>query len=61
MSYASFSIFALVCYIYLFLALLASQKNRLIFSFLILLVDMILWRYNFGFTTTSQFRYRLIR
>lgn len=43
MSYASFSIFALVCYIYLFLALLASQKNRLIFSFLMLLVAMILW------------------
>ena len=67
MSYASFSIFALVCYIYLFLALLASQKNRLIFSFLILLVDMILWtggsfamRMCFGPSTSFWFDVSLI-
>lgn len=50
-----------------FLALLASQKNRLIFSFLILLVDMILWtggsfamRMCFGPSTSFWFDVSLI-
>ena len=42
-SYASISIMALVCYLYLFLALAASEKTRLIRSFMLLLAAMILW------------------
>lgn len=42
-SYASISIMALVCYLYLFLVLAASEKTRLIRSFMLLLAAMILW------------------
>ena len=67
MNYASFSIFALVCYVYLFLGLAASQKNRLINSFLVLLIDMILWtggsfamRMQFGPSTSFWFDVSLV-
>lgn len=67
MNYASFSIFALLCYIYLFLGLAASQKNSLINSFLILLIDMILWtggsfamRMQFGPSSTFWFDVSII-
>lgn len=42
-SFSTISIIALLCYMFLFLAMLASKKNRVITSFMRVLVTMILW------------------
>ncbi len=41
--YAFISIIALVCYLFLFLTFIAAKKNRLIYTFMLVLVCMILW------------------
>ena len=42
-SFPTLSIIALLCYLFLFLAMLASQKNKVIDSFLRVLITMLLW------------------
>ncbi|NBK96934.1 MAG: diguanylate cyclase [Erysipelotrichia bacterium] len=42
-SYSSLSIIALLCYLVLLLAMIASQKTKLIKSFMLVLITMILW------------------
>ncbi len=42
-SFSTLSIIALLCYLFIFLAMLASQKNKVIKSFMRVLIAMILW------------------
>ena len=41
--YAFISIIALVCYVFLLLTFLAAKKNKLIRTFMLVLICMILW------------------
>lgn len=41
--YAFISIIALVCYVFLFLTFIAAKKNKLIYSFMLVLICMVLW------------------